>query len=183
MSDRTDGGNRSSIAASARCPSTARYRLANAGRRVSLRTTSGSRLPAARSDACTASASSWSRVLVPASTKTTLPSVHAGSPGSPGATCRARPESAEASKLSRPRPSLFPSSPFNGVLRCHRQRVRFARSSTRDPQPRADSRHLVEDRRRDAEGLGRRHLGEMGGDVIGRRLAAGLGEPTLRRAR
>ena len=102
MSDRTDGGSRSSIAASARWPSTARYRLASAGRRVSLRTTSGSRLPAARSAACTASASTCSRAPMLASTKTTLPSVHAGSPGSPGATCRARPEIAEASKPSRP---------------------------------------------------------------------------------
>ena len=116
MSDRTDGGNRSSIAASARWPSTARYRLASAGRRVNLRTTSVSRLPAARSDACTATASTCSRVLMLASTKTTLPSVHAGSPGSPGATCRARLEIAEASKLSRPRLSLFPSSLLKEVL-------------------------------------------------------------------
>jgi hypothetical protein len=58
ISDRTRSGNRCSIAASARWPSMARYRLANAGRQLSLRTTSGSRLPAARSDACTASAAS-----------------------------------------------------------------------------------------------------------------------------
>ena len=51
-----------------------------------------------------------------ASRKTALPSVHAGSPGSPGATCRARPESAEASRPSRSRPSPFPSSLLKKVL-------------------------------------------------------------------
>jgi hypothetical protein len=81
--------------------STDRYRLASVGRRVSLRTTSGSRLPAARSDACTATASTCSRVLMAAPTKTNFPSVHAGSPGSPDVTCKARLEIAEASKLSR----------------------------------------------------------------------------------
>ena len=116
MSDPTDGGNRSSIAASARCPSTARYRLASAGRRVSLRTTSVSRLPAARSDACTATASTCSRLPTLASTKTTLPSVHAGSPGSPAATFRARLEIAEASKLSRPGLSLSPPSQLTDVI-------------------------------------------------------------------
>ena len=169
MSDRSDGGNRSSIAASARWPSTARYRLANAGRRVSLRTTSGSRLPAARSDACTASASSWSRVLMLASTKTTLPSVHAGSPGSPGATCRARPESAEASKLSRPGPSLVPSSPFK---ECHA--VMPSRVADAETSSKIDIGTL--------KGSDRRHVGEMSGDVVGGRVAAGLREPTLAEA-
>jgi hypothetical protein len=53
-------------------------------------TTSRPRLPAASSDACTASASTCSRAVVAASTKTTLPSVQAGSPRSPGVTRSSR---------------------------------------------------------------------------------------------
>src|SRR5262245_15080684 len=172
MSGRTDGGNRSSIVASARCPSTARYRLASAGRRVSLRTTSVSRLPAARSDACTATASTCSRVPMPASTKTTLPSVQVGSPGSPGATRSARLEIADANKDSRPGLSA------DDIDRSVKRISRFLRLCG-DAEPVADADDFVEDRHRNGEWLCRRHVGDMSGDVVGGRVAAGLCEPTL----
>src|SRR4029077_13950801 len=173
MSDRTDGGKRSSIAASARCPSTARYRLASAGRRVSPRTTSVSRLPAARSDACTVTASTCSRLPTLASMKTTLPSVHAGSPGLPAATFSARLEIAEASKLSRSGLSLSPASRFKGVI---------VFRLCGDAEPIADAEDFVQDRHGNGEWLYRRHLGEMSGDVVGSRVAVGLRKPTLAEA-
>ncbi len=49
-------GNKAALARNARLASIARYRLARRGWRTSARTTSGSRLPAAINDACTATA-------------------------------------------------------------------------------------------------------------------------------
>src|SRR5262249_799554 len=99
--------------------------------------------------------------------KTVRPSVHARVPGSPGATSRARPERAEASRPNRRNPSWLAWSRLSGI------------ALTRDPQPRPDSCHLIEDGGGDAEGCGRRYLGEVGRHVIGSRRAAGLGEPAL----
>src|SRR5262245_7521721 len=48
-----------------------------------------------------------------------------------------------------------------------------------DAEPVADADDLVEDRRRNGERLGRRHVVEMRGDVVGGRVATGLRQPTL----
>src|SRR5205085_6853006 len=51
-----------------------------------------------------------------------------------------------------------------------------------DPQAVADGGDLVEDRGRDREGLGGRHLGEVGGDVVGRQRAARFRQPAFGQA-
>ena len=64
--------------------------------RANGRTTSGSRLPAAIIDACTAMASRFARKGAEVSMKTVWPSVHGGSPGSCPSTATGRPAKAVA---------------------------------------------------------------------------------------
>ena len=179
MSDCTGRGSRCWFAASARWPSTARYRLANAGRRVKPAHDDRARgfprrgaTPARR--APRAARARWCRRRRRPSCRRSTPARRAA----PRATWRARPESAEASKSNRP------GRRFHLVAQRARPSPRRSGRAASRAQPVIPRRaqiphHLVEDRRRDAEGLRRRHLGEMGRDVVGGRLAAGLGEPSL----
>src|SRR5262249_52485832 len=130
---------------------------------------------AARSEACTATASTCSCPPMLASTKTILPSVHAGAPGSPETTSTARLAIADASRLSRP--GLSADDIDRGVVSI----LAFARLCG-DAETVADAEDFVEDRHRNGERLRRRHRGEMSRDVVGGRVAAGLGEPTLAEA-
>src|SRR5262249_50610291 len=118
-----------SCAASARWPSTARYRRLSAGRRRGGASTSGSRLAVPSSDACTATRRNWSRGLASASTKTVAPSVHAGLPGSTGATSTSRPAIADASSLYRP--SVSDPSAFTPRRSLGRRQPSRASPSTR----------------------------------------------------
>ncbi len=89
-------------------------------RRPSPARISGARLPAASSDACTATARTCSRPVASPSTKTTAPSVHAGSPGPAAATSTGLPAMAEARSPSRsaaPAPaSGHPSPSFTDLI-------------------------------------------------------------------
>ena len=112
---RTAGGTSGSFAASARWPSTARYRRARAGRRARRRTMSASRLPAASSDACTATVTTCSDGGAAGSTNTVAPSVHPASPGSPASTSSGRPPIADAT--SRSRSTSGPAAGRRGIAR------------------------------------------------------------------
>src|SRR6185437_12517355 len=98
------------------CPSIAKYRLAKREWRASGRTMSGSKLPAAIIDACTATAARCVRAGSDGSTNIVWPSVHGGSPGRCASTATARPAKAEASMPSACNRSASNPSP-TGPLR------------------------------------------------------------------
>ena len=109
-SPRADAGRRSSIAARARFPSSARYRRVDARLRASFSMSPGARLPDATSNAWTARLRSTFFSLFSSSTKIVVPSVQADSPGSPGATSSGWPARAEASSRNRPSRSAAAAS-------------------------------------------------------------------------
>ncbi len=90
-------GSTSALATKARCPSIAKYLLAKRKWRASGRRMSGSRLPAAIIDACTAMAARFARRGNDGSMNTVWPSVHGGPPGCCAATAKGRPANADAS--------------------------------------------------------------------------------------
>ena len=100
ISGRTVRGRIASWRTSARCASTARYRIATRGRR-SIPSKDASRLPAAKSEACTVTERSRSTGAASGSTKIDDPSVHASDPDSDGNTSTVRPARADATSRYR----------------------------------------------------------------------------------